>query len=321
MSETTSTAEDRAIDALTKILESAISPEMTQAQRVILQRLATAGDLFPSRVPAPLNITQVGGYLNLIEKDPVLRAQVLASALGVAGPNPTPGFDPTLPPLYFATRAGDRPTGVAQATTPVQFRVRNDFAAPFDAALKTLHDLGVQVPVLAVDALLPPVGGPTPTDLLPYVGRTLRLVPGAALVDPPTDPLALGQLGGAGEQLVLARQVDTTAPQAGTVVAAAYAVWTCTAGACTQTTLNAAFVDLRPVLGAAGWTRPATAAPTSTGATGDWHTWTNVTGLVAGVSTFGEELRLIYSLGQIGASAVRECLDWVWNGTAFAAPS
>ena len=64
----------------------------------------SAGDLFPSRIPSPLNITQVGGYLNLIERDPVLRAQVLSSALGVAGPNPMPGWDPVLPALYFTTR-------------------------------------------------------------------------------------------------------------------------------------------------------------------------------------------------------------------------
>ena len=98
MTEQPSTADERALDALTKVLESALSPEMTAAQLLILRRLSTAGDLFPSRVPAPLNITQVGGYLNLVADDPVLSAQVLASALGVAGPNPTPGFDPPRPP-------------------------------------------------------------------------------------------------------------------------------------------------------------------------------------------------------------------------------
>ena len=150
-------AEERALDALTKILESAVSEEMVDAQKLVLRRLATSGDLFPSRIPPPLNITQIGGYLNLIEDDPVLSAQVLASALGVAGPNPTPGFDPTLPPLYFSTRGNDRPIGAAQAATPVTFRVRNDFAAGLDAALATLHDLGVQLPVLAADGLLPPL--------------------------------------------------------------------------------------------------------------------------------------------------------------------
>jgi hypothetical protein len=336
MTEQPSTADERALDALTKVLESAISPEMTAAQLLILRRLATAGDLFPSRVPAPLNITQVGGYLNLVADDPVLSAQVLASALGVAGPNPTPGFDPTLPPLYFVTRTNDVPDGTAQAATPVQLRVRNDFAAPFDAAVAAVHDLGATLPVLAADAPLPPLSSPgsgsasaspatppTPSvDVLATLGRRLTLVPSAGLVDPTVDPLAVGQLAGAGPRLVLARQVDATAPQAGTVTSAAYALWTCDATTCTQSTVTDGFVDLGPVLAAAGWHRAAPlAAPVSSSDAKGWNTWTNVTGLVAGTSTVGAELRLLFSPGQIAASSVRELQDQVWDGTAFVAPA
>lgn len=325
MTEQPSTADERAIDALTKVLESAISPEMTEAQRLILRRLATAGDLFPSRVPAPLNITQVGGYLNLVHDDPVLSAQVLASALGVAGPNPTPGFDATLPPLYFVTRTNDRPMGTAQASTPVQLRIRNDFAAPFDAAVAVIHDLGATLPVLAADAPLPPLGSPgdaATVDVLAVLGRRLTLVPGAGLVDPTVDPLAVGQLAGAGPQLALARQVDATAPKAGTVTAAAHALWTCDATTCTQSTVTAAFVDLDPVLAAAGWHRAQPlAAPVSAGDAKGWNTWTNVTGLVAGTSTVGAELRLLFSAGQITASSVRALQDRVWGGSAFVDPA
>ncbi len=324
MSEQPSTAEDRAIDALTKILEQAISPEMTEAQQIILRRLATAGDLFPSRIPAPLNISEVGGYLNLVATDPVLRAQVLASALGVAGPNPTPGFDPTLPPLYFTTRTNDRPEGAAQAATPVQLRIRNDFATPFAAAVATIHDLGATLPVLAADAPLPPtgLGVEPPTDLLPYLGRVLTLVPSAALTDPATDPLAVGQRGGAGPQLAVARQLDATAPQAGSVASEAWAMWTCTASACTQSTVTDVFVELSPILAAAGWTQatPLNAPSSATDQQG-WNRWTNVTGLVAGQSTVGDELRLLYSAGQISASSVRERQDWVWDGTTFVVPA
>lgn len=324
MSEQPTTAEDRAIDALTKILEQAISPEMTEAQQIILRRLATAGDLFPSRIPAPLNISEVGGYLNLVATDPVLRAQVLASALGVAGPNPTPGFDPTLPPLYFTTRPNDRPEGPSQAATPVQVRVRNDFAGPFAAAIAAIHGLGATLPVLAADAPLPPValGVDPPDDLLPHLGRALTLVPSAALVDPATDPLAVGQRGGAGPQLAVARQLDTTAPQAGTVAAEAWAMWTCTDTACTQSTVTDAFVELSSILSAAGWTQATPlAAPASSTDQQGWNRWTNVTGLVAGQTTVGDELRLLYSAGQISASSVRERQDWVWDGSAFVAPS
>lgn len=323
MAESTGSAEDRAIDALTKILESAISPDMLQAQQLILRRLALAGDLFPSRIPPPLNITQVGGYLNLIEKDPVLRAQVLSSALGVAGPNPAPGFDPTLPPLYFTSRANDRPTGTAATATPVTIRVRNDLAGPLDAALAALHDQGVTLPLLATDAPLPPVapGAPPPVNLLPYLGRELQLVPAAGLIDPVVDPLAVGQLGGTGPQLVVSRQLDPTAPAAGSVAPQAWSLWTCDNTMCTQSTVTDAFVDLTAPLNTAGWYRvDPLPAPTSLGADGGWTRWSNTTGLVAGRSTFGEELRLLYSLGQIAASSVRELQDWVWNGTSFAAP-
>ena len=125
-----STAEDRAIDALTRIIDSANSPDMLEAQQIILRRLALSGDLFPSRIPAPANITQVGGYLNLIADDAVLRAQVLASALGVAGPNPSPGWEPTLPPIYLAVRANDRPAGASQPAIPVTFSIRSDSRSP-----------------------------------------------------------------------------------------------------------------------------------------------------------------------------------------------
>lgn len=324
MTDTMSTADDRAIDALTKILESAISPEMLDAQLIILRRLALSGDLFPSRVPAPLNITQVGGYINLIERDPVLRSQVLAAALGVAGPNPSPGWEPVLPALYFASRANHRPAGPAQAATPVQIAVRNDFAPDFDTARATIHNRGATLPVLAAHRPLPPAspGAIPPTDLLAYLGRTLELVPGAALVAPPTDPLAVGQAGGAGPQVVVARQVDATAPDAASVASAAWSLWTCTAAACTQSTVTDAFLELAPVLNAAGWYQATPlGAPISLGVPGGWNRWTNVTGLVAGTTTVADELQLLYPIGSISASSVRERLDWVWDGTTFVAPA
>lgn len=315
-------AEDRAIDALTRILDAAVSPEIIEAQQLVLRRLATTGDLFPSRIPPPLNITQVGGYLNLVADDPVLRAQVIASALGVAGPNPTPGFSATGPPLWFTTRPNDRPPGASQAATPVQVRVRSDFAEPLAAALAGLHDLGANLPILATDALLPPLGAPPPTDLLPYLGRVLTLVPSAALADPATDPLAVGQLGGAGPQLVVARQLDATAPQAASVASRAWSLWACDATTCSQGTVTDAFVEVSPILAAAGWTQPAPLQqPVSTIDARGWNRWTNVTGLVAGVSRFGDELRLFAGPGQIAASSVRERQDWVWDGTTFVAPA
>lgn len=319
-----SSAEDRAIDALTRILDSAVAPDMLQAQNLILQRLATSGDLFPSRIPPPRNITEVGGYLNLIRNDLVLNNQVLASALGVAGPNPVPGFGAVLPPLYFRAIPNDRPAGSSQPSTPVSLQIRSDFADAFIAAVEGLHRVGAQLPVLTIMRPLPRIshGIQAPDDLLPFLGRVLELVPGAALIDPETDPLAVGQDNGAGPQVVVARQIDDTAPDAGTVTEGPWSLWTCDANQCTQDSITGTYVLLAPVLNAAGWYQAENPqAPTSLSEHGGWNRWTNTTGLVTGISTFGDELRLLYGPGEISASSLRERLDWIWDGSTFVAPA
>ena len=40
--------------------------------------------------------------------------------------------------------------------------------------------------------------------------------------------------------------------------------------------------------------------------------------LVAGVTTLGDELSLVYRQDQIAASAFAAMLTWTWNGAAFA---
>ena len=60
-------AEDALVLALTEVIKGATSPEIQSAQAMLLRRLATQGDVIPSRIPAPRNITEVGGYLNLLE--------------------------------------------------------------------------------------------------------------------------------------------------------------------------------------------------------------------------------------------------------------
>lgn len=320
-----SSAEDRAIDALTKILESAVSTETLQAQHMILRRLALSGDLFPSRIPPPLNITEVGGYLNLLEEVPEVRSQALASALGVAGPNPSPGWDPELPGLYFTTRANDRPAGDAQAAIPVEFTVRSDFARPLDAALGALHAKGAGLPVLRTTLPLPraePLSATTPpADLLPYVGRILDLVPAAALADPTADALALGRPSAGGPLQLVARQLDASAPDAASVTPTEWKLLKCDATSCTEVTVLDAFVPLTPVLNAAGWYQPAITAPTSNHDANGWNRWRNLTGLVAGETRLGDELSLLYPAGQIARSTLRGQEDRVWDGTTFAAPA
>src|SRR5215469_13635579 len=79
------------IDLLVELMRTATRPDVLEAQRVLLQRLAYQGDVFPSRVPPPRNITEVGGYLNLLESlgQQDVRAGAVSSALGVAGPPPS----------------------------------------------------------------------------------------------------------------------------------------------------------------------------------------------------------------------------------------
>ena len=74
---------DSTLDLVVKLLEQETSPETMELKRLILRRIATETDIRPARVPAPLNITEIGGYYNLIKKDEKLRLQLLASVLGL----------------------------------------------------------------------------------------------------------------------------------------------------------------------------------------------------------------------------------------------
>jgi hypothetical protein len=311
----------KVLDALADILRTSTSPEALQAQNLLLKRMALEGDVFPSRVPPPRNITEIGGYLNLLEtlNESEMRTQALASILGVAGPNPMPGLTPTGQVLYDAMRANDRPAGAAQASIPVQFRVRNDFAPALDAALRTIHDAGCMVPILSAPPALPPAGAGVqpPGDLLPFLGRTLDLMPTAALVDPDADALAVARLDGTATLLVAARQLDAAAPQAGSVATKKWIAWKCDANACAESTADRKYLELAPTLNAAGWYQAAIVAPAKLASPGNWARWTNLTGLVPGVSKFGDELGLRFTRAEIAASSLRDALAWVWDGTAF----
>jgi hypothetical protein len=248
---------------------------------------------------------------------------VLAATLGVAGPNPMPGWTSERPAISFVARPNDRPVGAAQATIPVAFTMRADLAGPLEEALAKIRAKGGTFPLLSPARVLPsPVSGTAapPTDGLALVGRTLEAVPAAALVDPTTDPLAVGGVGAAGNE-VLARQVDAAAPDAASVTSAAYNLWACTATACSQQAVTDKFIAVTPPLNGAGWYQPAVSAPTSLASPGNWSRWTNVTGLVSGRTRLGEELGLLYTKAEIAQSALADKLDWAWDGTAFKAPA
>jgi hypothetical protein len=302
--------------SLLSTLQAATSPDMLEAQNIILRRIALEGDVVGSRIPAPLNISQVGGYMNLLAalNQADIRQQALAGALGVAGPNPPLGWISNVMPLAFVNIMNDRPSGPWQAGIPLTATVRSDFASFLQTQLITLHNEGCSLPLQATPTTLPPSapGVLPPSDPLPYIGRTLDLYAGAALVNPISDPLAV-VTSGAGIQVM------SSTTNAAAVPPAAYTAYQWMAGAMTTTAINASLVAVAPLLANAGFYPSSTAAPTSLTTTG-WAHFTNVTGLVAGVTKLGDELSLLYNWSSIMSSVFANELNWVWNGTQFVAP-
>ena len=70
---------------VTKLLENETSPESLAIKNLIIKRIALEGDVKPARIPAPLNITQIGGYINLMEQLNLTKLQerTLTSILGL----------------------------------------------------------------------------------------------------------------------------------------------------------------------------------------------------------------------------------------------
>ena len=70
-----------------KLLEQETSDEVKALKLKILQRLAEESEVKPTRMPAPRNITELGGYYNLLaklEKEKTeMRMKMIASVLGI----------------------------------------------------------------------------------------------------------------------------------------------------------------------------------------------------------------------------------------------
>ena len=68
-----------------RLLEQETSQEVRDIKLEILRRVARESDIKPARIPAPMNITEIGGYFNLMMKlkqEDMLR-QTLTSILGL----------------------------------------------------------------------------------------------------------------------------------------------------------------------------------------------------------------------------------------------
>lgn len=68
-----------------KLLEQEASEEMQKIKMLLMLRAALETNTRATRIPAPMNITEVGGYYNLLEKqkEQVLLRQMVSSALGL----------------------------------------------------------------------------------------------------------------------------------------------------------------------------------------------------------------------------------------------
>ena len=309
------------VNSLLGVLTSATSPDAVEAQNIIMRRIALEGDVIGSRVPPPRNITEIGGYVNLLTslKEKAMREQVLAGILGVAGPNPPLGWISNTQPLAMVDITNDRPASPAQPTIPLSVLVRSDFVTAVKAAFAAVHQYGATIPFASPPAIQLPMavpGAALPAGILRYLGRELDLAPAAALAAPGTDPLAIVRPAGSADPWQVAARVLTAAPA--TVTPADYDAIQCTpVSSSTVKLTQASLVPLEPVLASAGF-YPASPLPLPANSSQTaWATFSNVTGLVAGVTRLGDELSLLYNAETIAGSVFAPVVDWVWNGSAF----
>jgi IPT/TIG domain len=312
----------QAVGTLLSIIQASNSPDAAAAQSIILRRLALQGDVVGSRVPAPRNITEIGGYFNMLETlgESAMREQTLAGILGVAGPIPSlTSLQPQ--PLSMVNLTNDRPAGTAQATLPLSVQVRSDFVNGLLDALKQLHAQNAALPFAGPTSLTLPTGAPgasVPADPLFYLGRVLTLPPSAALRDVTSDPLVLARKSGS----VGAFDIMANVPSPGSVAVAPddYEALQISGGAINKVPLNQArLVTLAPVLASVGFypvsPLPVPASPTDLA----WTRLSNITGLVIGDTKLVDELSLLYPPSLIAASAFAPALGYTWDGANFVA--
>lgn len=306
---------------LTGLIASASTPEIQQAQILLLQRLALEGSVIPSRIPAPADITQVGGYINLLTAlaQDDMRTQMLGAALGLAGSAPLPGLSVVAPALTLTPVANDRPPdGTA---VPLTVSLRSDLVAGLSAALDTAHAAGGLLPLWSAPAL-PPIGTPVLLDLLLYLGRAVLVAPTATLADPQTDAVVLGRAASdPGTGFRLAARVSAGTAGGNTED------WTCLArdpvGAAfvEQIVTGATMLPIETVLAGSGLAAVQMAGPPARLDDLSWARVAALGGLIPAVTRLGDELALVYPDSVIRGSALATMTSWIWDGTRFAPPA
>ncbi|QAY60991.1 hypothetical protein ET475_14005 [Microbacterium protaetiae] len=317
------TAEDRALDALVSVIQSSAGPGAAQAQALLLRRLALDGDIIPTRMPAVRNVTEAAGYLNLLDTlgQRQTMLDVLSGALGVASASAR-SLEQALPPLAMSPLANDRPVGDAAATAPSNVLVRADLIAGLVAARDAVHVYGAVLPLWSPPAPVPPS---LATDELDAVGRRLRLLPTAALADPTTDSLLLARpVGGLPGAFAVMARPDPAAAATASLPDVEYEAVVRDAATSTAMTMPlgiAKLVPLVPALSAGGWRSLTVDALPARASDLAWAAVTAISGLVPGATRLRDELLLMHTAADVADSPFAAKLDWIWDGTAFAAPA
>jgi hypothetical protein len=305
------------VAALVNIIQSGASPEIIAMQKLLLERLLLEGDVVPSRIPPPLNITEVGGYINLLAGmgRPAQEIELISSALGIAPPLSMLSI-PKGHPLSMVALPEDRPTGSLQPTIPLTWYVRADYSGAMSTALAAIHVQGGVLPLLSplLSLPTPSTSSTAPSDFLPYIGREVNVLPMVALNDPTTDPIALAGQTSGGPYKIVAAATGSGAPAA----AQWYGLkWT--GSTLTEVSMpSGQFIDIAPILASAGFYPASPLMPPATPSDVSWAKLTNITGLIPGVTAFQSELSLLFSASDIGASGLAAYLQYLWNGTTFA---
>ncbi|MGO9863750.1 MAG: IPT/TIG domain-containing protein [Terriglobales bacterium] len=316
------------VQSLMGLVQNAASPDALEAQNLILRRMALEGDVVGSRMPPPRNISEIGGYLNLLGtlKEKAMREQALAGILGVAGPVNALGWVSNVQPLSMVAVTNDRPPVAAQSSFPLTVLIRSDFVGPFQAALKTLHSYGATLPLTSPSVILLPAGGtgavvPPAPAILYFLGRAISIAPSAALAVPGADPIALVSAASAGPFQLASNVLNPPTAPVPAPSQASGDVFTVVCSPTSQTVFQLStspYILIAPTLAAAGY-YPLFPMPVPANST--IHTWawlTNTTGLVAGTTELGDELSMLYPQSQIASSVFASMLSWTWNGSIFA---
>lgn len=313
--------------ALAAIIQGAASPAVQDAQALLLRRLALEGSVLPSRLPAPANITEMGGYFNLLASSGLdeLRTSAIATALGLASPAAV-AWDESPATLGWATVGNDSALRLRFPGLPAGVPMRADLAVAWrGAVVPRLAQLGAAIGLWAPVPRLPDAApasatpGGTADDPLPLLGRVVYIAPDLALGDPDTDPVLLGR-------------ADTDPPQplrlvlrcgaASGVAAAAFnaLAWDPLAATALVRPIGPTpNVAVASVVGLAGFVPVASPPVPASRFDLRWTRLVATGGLLPGVSRLGDELRTLWTAREIARSAFARRDGEVWNGQAFVA--